>query len=618
MATHNISGKVNMPAVPPLFSYQKGFFVVNNFYDLMTALSSTETPYKTIFAPTSINMTDYSGTCVDLRGINVFPVGLALEFTEDCTIIFNQIAGNSPQIVTYDGLGLVLAGVGGTRNVSLFAQTDTSMSILAKDLVKVAVNLTLNAGVGFTFNAEQYANYGGTLTGTIGYKNFTTTQDATPSRTGLMSASDKGRLDNIYYQVRKYATKVVGNTAAGHTTDICDYVCDGTADEVQINAALNALADTGGTVLLLEGTYNIAAPILLSKTYTKLCGVGEATVLKRMWNDTVLHGVVELDNNYCTVCDLMIDGNRSVYTAVYNCGVYTASAEFCTVRNIRAMNCYYGLYLIIFTSTITECVTKNCDTGLYYKNGYDCVVTDNNFVGSSTGGYINGSEDSVISSNNFVGSSTYGLYLDGAGEIIAIGNSCGSNGACLKLNGAYNCQIIGNTCNGGSAAGIHLVGSDSNMVSGNWCSKMSYDANKHTIRLESTLNTKNVICNNDCYGKAPTVEGGTENNVYGNKVGSSLDVSTRFTFTATLASATWVGASAPFTYTLTLSGILATDKPHISVDFSATLATARLEKAAYACIDEVEATADNTIVFRCFETKPTQALNIFVEVLRNG
>lgn len=43
-----------------------------------------------------------------------------------------------------------------------------------------------------------------------------------------------------------------------------DYVCDGTADDVQINAAMAVLkAGDGGTVLLTAGTFNLAAPILI-------------------------------------------------------------------------------------------------------------------------------------------------------------------------------------------------------------------------------------------------------------------------------------------------------------------------------------------------------------------
>lgn len=51
---------------------------------------------------------------------------------------------------------------------------------------------------------------------------------------------------------REQCTKVVGFDAA-----TCDYVCDGVADEVQINQAIAAVvALGGGTVALQRGTYN--------------------------------------------------------------------------------------------------------------------------------------------------------------------------------------------------------------------------------------------------------------------------------------------------------------------------------------------------------------------------
>jgi hypothetical protein len=91
---------------------------------------------------------------------------------------------------------------------------------------------------------------------------------------------------------------------------------------------------------------------------------------------------------------------------------------------------------------------------------------------------------------------------------------------------------------------------------------------------------------------------------------------TKANYTATLTAASWAGTVAPYIYTLSLTGILATDIPHISPNYSATLATAKLEKAAWVCIDDADATATNTIVFRCLETKPTQNLDIIVEVMR--
>ncbi|MDD2253383.1 MAG: hypothetical protein PHF71_03545, partial [Methanoculleus sp.] len=38
---------------------------------------------------------------------------------------------------------------------------------------------------------------------------------------------------------------------------LADYICDGTADQVEIQRALNALGSAGGTVTLTEGTFQL-------------------------------------------------------------------------------------------------------------------------------------------------------------------------------------------------------------------------------------------------------------------------------------------------------------------------------------------------------------------------
>lgn len=73
----------------------------------------------------------------------------------------------------------------------------------------------------------------------------------------------------------------------------CDFVTDGTADEVQINQALSIASSTGGVVQLFAQTYNLAAAIRLSGLATegdgnpeiKLVGMGrEATKLNAASN----------------------------------------------------------------------------------------------------------------------------------------------------------------------------------------------------------------------------------------------------------------------------------------------------------------------------------------------
>lgn len=88
----------------------------------------------------------------------------------------------------------------------------------------------------------------------------------------------------------------------------------------------------------------------------------------------------------------------------------------------------------------------------------------------------------------------------------------------------------------------------------------------------------------------------------------------RFTATATL-STTWSGSAAPYTQTVTVSGILASDTPHVAPVYSATLATALAQKEAWAKVSNAESAAGG-IKFTCFEEKPTTAIPIQIEVMR--
>lgn len=77
---------------------------------------------------------------------------------------------------------------------------------------------------------------------------------------------------------KPYATLVVAasnSTATGAAS--ADYVCDGVADQTEINAAIAALT-VGGRIILLEGTYNLTATITLASNLT-IEGQGASTVL---------------------------------------------------------------------------------------------------------------------------------------------------------------------------------------------------------------------------------------------------------------------------------------------------------------------------------------------------
>lgn len=87
----------------------------------------------------------------------------------------------------------------------------------------------------------------------------------------------------------------------------------------------------------------------------------------------------------------------------------------------------------------------------------------------------------------------------------------------------------------------------------------------------------------------------------------------RAAYTATL-STSWTG-SGPYTQTVAVAGILATDMPHIMPVYDAANATAIAQKEAWSCVSKAEAAAGG-IKFTCFEDKPGAAVPLQIEVVR--
>jgi hypothetical protein len=181
-----------------------------------------------------------------------------------------------------------------------------------------------------------------------------------------------------------------------------DYVCDGTADEVQINAAIAALPATGGCVLMLEGTYTIADAIMIDRHNTTLQGQGKST--KIMATNLVGPNIaaVTVDSvNYAVIRDMQIK-----FSAVVYAGVYLVSANYPLVNNVLVEGFLYGLVTdTVVGAIVTGCVGQNNIYSVWADTMSLSIISENNMRGAINGIYMLNNCDRNSVTNNQVESS---------------------------------------------------------------------------------------------------------------------------------------------------------------------------------------------------------------------
>lgn len=105
--------------------------------------------------------------------------------------------------------------------------------------------------------------------------------------------------------------KVAAVNATATSKLQADYVCDGTDDQVEINAALTALPGSGGKVQLSEGTFTFSNGIASVRQGSWLAGMGmAATVLQAATGQPVNVAAVTMNQQFSMLSDLYINNNK--------------------------------------------------------------------------------------------------------------------------------------------------------------------------------------------------------------------------------------------------------------------------------------------------------------------
>ena len=292
---------------------------------------------------------------------------------------------------------------------------------------------------------------------------------------------------------------VAASDAAQASIDGAHYKCDGTNDEVEIEAALQDCADAGGgSVLLTEGTFTVGATVdLPASAGLQLCGKGpEATTIFKA--ASVADAVVRanIGSHDAVFRDFTIDGNRDNNTT--GIGLRNQGANRVRVQNVEIKECDSdGLSSPtgLFDIWVTDChVHDNSGAGMEIATTRAHVAncTSNNNDGR---GYNISANFASFLGNYAVSNTSVGVRLAGTGSR-AIGCYLVSNGGDGIQSNAGN-TIVGNRILSTTGIGINNLAGRS-LIVGNEI----FQPGQHGIRLNGSHDS--LVADNIIYRPGQT------------------------------------------------------------------------------------------------------------------
>jgi parallel beta-helix repeat protein len=338
---------------------------------------------------------------------------------------------------------------------------------------------------------------------------------------------------------RTSSTKIVAPSNASQAQkDGADYITDGTADEVEINAALTAA--TGGRVYLQEGTYTIAASISVPNN-TTLAGAGRGTLITVANSfNTSINAVTNTtgggSGTGIVIRDVQLDGNSSNQSSGTMHGIYldgvgsgsgSSAVQGAKITNVWTNN-WRGSGVILTTSTNSSVMGStsqgNTDYGFYLEaSSTNNNLSGNTAQGNARGFYVANSSSNTISGNNSQGNS-YGLRIDNSNNNVFSANTLLGNTSFNFTLLSSSSNTLSNNTTYGSSSAFSLTGtSQYNIVSSNTVQSTSASA----ILLDTGV-ASNTISNNNVLDSggaslnaAISLNAADNNSIIGNTINDS-------------------------------------------------------------------------------------------------
>jgi hypothetical protein len=414
------------------------------------------------------------------------------------------------------------------------------------------------------------------------------------------------------HKITRSATLVIAASDSSEKSKAqADYVCDGTADNVEIQAALDALPGTGGEIKLLEGSFQITSEIIYeSVSDILLCGTGKSTKLITGDNSCIRVGHrtdAEKAATDITFRDFYIDGTaqhlatttpeilqdnnfgidiespngetKNIY--MYNLHIYNtgndaiygyapgyAVIDGCFLDHIRGywggVHPHNGQDSWLIRNSYFDTCSRH---GTRHGSVIGCVfINCGDHIGADYFASIHGFPGPIIG-NRVTGSLGYAIDSHESGNNQIIANNRIDTPATIAIYLRTNNNVIsGNQITGGYRGVTGAVNSVNNLVVGNYISGTS------DVAIKMLTNTGHIIRDNYGYvtentGTSTIATGQTTVDVTHGLAAAPTRVLLSPT-TATAGKQYYVSAKAATTFTITIDSEAEAD---ISFDWQATL-----------------------------------------------
>lgn len=224
-----------------------------------------------------------------------------------------------------------------------------------------------------------------------------------PGTAGQFLKSQGTGADPEWTGVTRSATFVVAaNDSSALSKQQADYVCDGVDDQVEIQAAIDALPTHGGKIILLDGLYWIHDTIQLRQKM-EIAGTGVES--------TKLRAHAELDGKpmmqYTDTLNTLFTDIRDIYLYASPGRTATIGIDF---QNLSGDKYLENVFIQGFT-----------DYGVYDANGWNarfinCIFEGHITSQRGTGLYVGGNDFKIIGCKFLY--NDIGCYAYGRGQIV--------------------------------------------------------------------------------------------------------------------------------------------------------------------------------------------------------